>query len=77
MNGTVREWMDKAEGDFATASREFRALTSPNYDAVCFHCQQCIEKLLKGTLIHRRAAAPRIHDLVELSRLLRRVVPDS
>jgi HEPN domain-containing protein len=40
MNALLQEWIDKAEGDFHTASREVRAIKSPNYDAVCFHCQQ-------------------------------------
>ena len=48
MNGTVREWIDKAEGDFDVAGLVLRAELRPNYDAVCFHCQQCIEKLLKA-----------------------------
>ncbi len=46
----TREWIDKAEGDFATASREIRVRKSPNYDAVCFHAQQCAEKYLKALL---------------------------
>jgi HEPN domain-containing protein len=50
---TVKEWIAKAEGDFTVACREMRARKSPNYDAACFHCQQCIEKLMKALLIHR------------------------
>ena len=50
MNEVVREWIDKAEGDYLTATREVGA-DPPNYDAACFHAQQCIEKLLKGLLI--------------------------
>ena len=42
------EWVEKAEGDRATALRELRASHAPNYDAVCFHAQQCIEKYLKA-----------------------------
>ena len=44
MNSQVTEWVLKAEGDFLTAGRELRARKSPNYDAVCFHAQQCAEK---------------------------------
>lgn len=50
MNEVVNEWVVKAEGDFLTAAREVKA-NPPNYDAVCFHAQQCIEKLLKALLI--------------------------
>jgi HEPN domain-containing protein len=48
MNGTVKEWIAKAEGDYATAARELRAIESPNYDAACFHAEQCAEKLMKA-----------------------------
>jgi hypothetical protein len=30
------EWIAKAEADFLSANREFRALQNPNYDATCF-----------------------------------------
>ena len=69
MNEVVREWIDKGEGDFLTATREVQA-DPPNYDAVCFHAQQCIEKLLKAALIARGEIPPKTHDLAALSRLL-------
>lgn len=50
MKPLTREWIEKAEGDFATASREIRVRKVPNYDAVCFHAQQCAEKYLKALL---------------------------
>jgi hypothetical protein len=50
MKPITQEWISKAEGDFATAQRELQAQEMPNYDAVCFHCQQCIEKYLKAYL---------------------------
>jgi HEPN domain-containing protein len=70
MNATVREWVAKAEADYATAGRELRAAESPNHDAACFHAQQCVEKLMKGLLIHLGLLAPKTHDLVTLDRLL-------
>ena len=48
MNATVREWVSKAEGDYATAMREFEVAYTPNFDAVCSHAEQCIEKLMKA-----------------------------
>jgi HEPN domain-containing protein len=54
MNDLVREWVEKAEGDFHSAERELRARKAPNYDAACFHPQQCAEKYLKAFLVHRR-----------------------
>ena len=70
MNAIVQEWIDKAEGDFATANREMHADSGSNYDAVCFHAQQCIEKLMKAALIQKGAPAPHTHDLVYLNTLL-------
>ncbi len=48
MNRLTAEWVDKAEGDYATAGRELRARVHPNYDASCFHAQQAAEKYLKA-----------------------------
>lgn len=67
MNGVVREWLDKAKGDYETAKREAAVTERPNYDAVCFHAQQCVEKMMKAVLIASAADAPKIHDLVGLS----------
>jgi HEPN domain-containing protein len=63
MNRPAREWIVKAEGDYATALREVRARKNPNYDAACFHAQQCIEKYLKGILEARCVSFARTHDL--------------
>lgn len=62
----VAEWVAKAEGDFLTAGRELRARKSPNYDAVCFHAQQCAEKYLKAVLQQYNKPIPKIHNLLEL-----------
>jgi len=66
MRVLTQEWVDKAEGDFHTASREARVRKSPNYDAVCFHCQQCAEKYLKAYLQEQDQRFPPVHDLIEL-----------
>ena len=50
MKPLTREWIGKAEGDLATVRREVQARKAPNYDAACFHAQQCIEKYLKARL---------------------------
>ncbi len=67
---TVKEWIAKAEGDFTVACREMRARKSPSYDAVCFHSQQCVEKLMKALLIHLGVTPPKTHMLVVLDELL-------
>jgi HEPN domain-containing protein len=70
MNPAVDEWVLKAEGDFVTAGRELRARKSPNYDAVCFHAQQCAEKYLKAVLQENNKRVPKIHFLLELLALI-------
>lgn len=66
MQPLTREWLDKAEGDFMTAQRELRARKLPNYDAACFHAQQCVEKYLKARLQEANVAFTRTHNLVAL-----------
>src|SRR5204863_5382162 len=74
MSGTVKEWIAKAEGDFEAANTLMRARKNPNYDAVCFHAQQCIEKLMKAVLIRRKAVPPRVHDLTRMSLLIHKSI---
>lgn len=71
MSGTVSEWIGKAQADYDTASREMQVSTNPNYDAVCFHCQQCIEKLSKAALKNVGVEPPYVHDIFYLLKLLR------
>lgn len=66
MKQITSEWIDKAEGDFATAQRELDAIDHPNYDAVCFHAQQCAEKYLKAFLQEADITFRRTHDLSDL-----------
>jgi HEPN domain-containing protein len=66
MRPATAEWVAKSEGDFLTAGREIRARKSPNYDAVCFHAQQCAEKYLKAVLQENERNIPKIHNLIEL-----------
>jgi HEPN domain-containing protein len=70
MKPLTRECIDKAEGDFATASRELRVRKSPNYDAVCFHAQQCAEKYLKAFLQEAEIPFGKTHHLVALLELV-------
>jgi HEPN domain-containing protein len=70
MNPITIEWVNKAEGDFATAKRELQALSDPNYDAVCFHAQQCIEKYLKACLQEAGIPFGKTHDLSSLLDLI-------
>ncbi len=75
MNELTKEWIGKAEGDYNTALREYRARKTPNYDAACFHAQQCIEKYMKARL--QKAGIPfgKTHDLIALLELCIPVEP--
>lgn len=66
MKPITGEWVQKAEGDFHTAERELSVATDPNYDAVCFHSQQCVEKYLKGMLQEAEIHFEKTHDLSAL-----------
>ena len=57
MRKTTREWVKKAEQDFVIAQQSSRS-TVPVHDGVCFHCQQCAEKYLKGLLEELGMAVP-------------------
>lgn len=69
MNELVREWIEKAEGDYHTALREFRARKFPNFDAAGFHAQQCVEKYLKAILQQNNIRFEKVHDLLALLNL--------
>jgi HEPN domain-containing protein len=66
MNPITLEWLEKAEGDWDTAGREWRARTRPNFDAVCFHAQQCAEKYLKAILQEAGVPFGKTHNLISL-----------
>ena len=66
----TREWVDKAEADLATAARELRARKQPNYDAACFHAQQCVEKYLKTRLVEANIRFTKTHNLERLLDLI-------
>jgi HEPN domain-containing protein len=66
MNPLTHEWIEKAEGDYNSAEREFRARRLPNYNDVCFHTQQMAEKYLKAVLQETGLEIPRTHNLIDL-----------
>lgn len=75
MNELTKEWVEKAEGDFNTALREYRARKAPNYDAACFHAQQCIEKYMKARLQNAGIPFGKTHDLIALLELCITIEP--
>jgi HEPN domain-containing protein len=49
MSEEVERWVVKAEGDYFSAMREYRARKHPNYDSACFHAQQAVSIMKKLT----------------------------
>lgn len=72
----TQEWVDKAGGDFATAQRELQVEINANYDAVCFHAQQCAEKYLKAYLQELDIYFDKTHELTVLLDSLIDIVPE-
>jgi HEPN domain-containing protein len=66
MKAETKEWIAKAEGDFHDVLRGLRARRHPNYDGVCFHAEQCIEKYLKARLVEAGKSFPKTHDLSKI-----------
>ncbi len=61
----VRRWLQKADHDRIGAEAALERDT-PVTDVAAFHCQQAVEKLLKGYLVYKERDFERTHDLVEL-----------
>ncbi len=76
MKKITLEWISKAEADFATAQREIDVAVDPNYDAVCFHSQQSVEKYMKARLQEAEITFIRTHDLTVLLDSLLDVEPE-
>ena len=75
MKPATRDWVRCAEEDFDVASALLRRRTKTAANSIGFHCQQCVEKLLKARLEEAGLAVPRTHDLVLLLQLLLLVEP--
>jgi HEPN domain-containing protein len=75
MKPLTLEWVEKAEEDFISAQREYRARKRPNYNASCFFAQQCTEKYIKARLQEGEIEFGKVHDLVKLLELVTEVEP--
>ena len=69
------EWVQKAEGDWNSAQQLNRVRKDPNYDSVCFHCQQSVEKYLKARLEEAGGNVPKTHELIKLLGLVIKIEP--
>ena len=64
MNKYLKEWIKKAESDYKVIQHEMELGDDEIVkDAVCFHCQQAIEKYLKSIMIFKNIEVPRTHSI--------------
>jgi len=70
----ARGWMEKALSDLKTA--EILLSAGGPTDTCCFHSQQAVEKTFKAFLCVHGVVPEKTHDLEELSRKCRQIVPD-
>lgn len=63
MKDEVKNWIEFADEDLKMAEL---ALKEKIYNQVCFHSQQCVEKVIKGIIIHRGHIYPKSHKLADL-----------
>ena len=64
----VEAWIRYAEDDWHDS--QILASAGGNRRSICFHLQQCIEKLFKAELMRLEVPVPKTHNLRELSELL-------
>ncbi|MDR1171947.1 MAG: HEPN domain-containing protein [Bacteroidales bacterium] len=64
----VRQWIILADMDLRTAEHIAATMIPLPLEIICFHCQQAVEKYLKGFLELHNEIPPHIHDLVELQK---------
>jgi len=70
MTEYVRQWLTKASNDLKVAEHEI--VLAPEdmvTEAICFHCQQAVEKFLKAYLITQGIEFGRTHNLEYLLEL--------
>ena len=57
--------------DFLTAKHLHEYMHPKPLEIICYHCQQAIEKLLKGVLISKGVTIKKTHDLGLLAEMLK------
>lgn len=69
-NKLIQQWIDFARMDFLTAKHLYEHMYPKPLEIICYHCQQCVEKLLKGVLLSKGEAIKKTHDLGLLAEML-------
>jgi HEPN domain-containing protein len=69
----IKQWIEKGDHDLGTAQVTFLYL--PDYrDTIAFHCQQAVEKYLKGFLFYHDIPFKKLHSLNYLLSLLSQLI---
>ena len=58
----VHNWLMKSRRDLLSAKRLARG-TEPYFDTAIYHCQQSVEKAVKGWLVYHDQSFEKTHDL--------------
>ena len=66
---TPRDWRLLAERDFTTSDFLAANMHPTPSEIIAFHCQQAVEKYLKGVLVILGEEPPYIHDLDRLCKI--------
>jgi HEPN domain-containing protein len=73
----VQNWFRKAESDLRNVEIIFRSAEEDKpFDTVCFHCQQAVEKYLKGFLVFLDMKVIKTHNIEVLIDLISAKYPD-
>lgn len=68
LSSETKLWWAQAKRDFRIAERNH---ANRDYEVCVFYCEQAAQKALKALLLHRTSQMPpKIHNLVELGRLV-------
>ncbi len=70
----IRAWFEKSLRDIAIAKHNLTA-DPPFTDSAVFHCQQAVEKALKGFLAFHKTPFSKTHDIGQLSELVKKIDP--
>lgn len=66
----LKEWLDFATMDYSTAKYLYKNMYPKPFEIICYHCQQAIEKMLKGVLLSKGVGIKKTHDLGLLAEML-------
>ena len=64
----VAEWFKFADADIDTVLL-LKEMRPQHREIICYHCEQAVEKYLKGFLLSKGQIPPKIHDLTYLCNL--------